>query len=216
MQEQAADQCYCLPVVPCAPPRLRKINKCGVIEITPATVKTWVTLERGLCERMQVLPNELCIAIEIYRKGCEERLATYNAFSRDVNGAVSFYWDCDFLDQPTGFYYGDVFLNDHYCFTLPFRIPRCDVRAVNCYSEYEKDCADSCGDTIGGSGVASGCVEPSCIPLEVIDKLKPNAPACNELPAVPCPPGAACDGGIGSSVVGFTLVGVDDEESRMY
>lgn len=211
MQEQAADQCFCLPIVPCVPPRLRRVNKCALIEITPAVVKTWVMLERGLCQRMQVLPNDLCISIEIFRKGCEEKLATYNAFSRDVNGAVSFYWDCDFLNQPSGFYYGDVFLNEQYCFSLPFRIPRCDIRAINCYNENEKDCATGCDDTIGSTGISSGCVEESCIPIEVLEKTKPDAPSCNELPSVPCPPGAACDGGIGSSTLGTMLIGVDDE-----
>jgi hypothetical protein len=113
-----------------------------------------------LSPTQQLLFGCACVRIELLRKGREVIIATYDAFSINNENEVCFYWDTDFLLQPYGYYLGDIFINDEYCFTVEFRIRRCEAVVVACRTEREKACAPGCEDAIGKGPL--GAIDPSC------------------------------------------------------
>jgi len=130
-----ADAAWCImPTNPCTfgP---RNYADCDYIRITPDVKKTFVRMLNNRREQIQVNPARVAAYIEIRRKGCEPRLARYDAFQRTADGYVGFYWDPTFYELPPGFYVGDVFLDCVYCFSLQFVLPRCQTSVDSCYNE---------------------------------------------------------------------------------
>jgi len=123
------------------------------ITIDTSVVKSFFKLGYKLpCGEKQLLLNSSA-TIYIYRKGKEQEapLVTYNAFQIDDNGYVGFYWDDTFLAAESGYYVGDVYFCNEYCFSVNFIIPRCRTRVLDSYNEIEPSCLPACGtDAIGG------------------------------------------------------------------
>lgn len=181
MEQQCQDRC--IPVV-CKPERKRRYSGCGFINIDSGVVKTWVRIQESASAGAGQLVGFGGVSIEMYRKGQKDSFATYNAFSTDNAGNVSFYWDDAFLAREAGYYIGDVFLGGAYCFTLQFRIRMCEAVAVACQNEYEPTCKTGCENAIGADAPL-GCTEPVVIPQDLIQTLGTEAVQCG-LSAV-CP-----------------------------
>lgn len=211
MEQEQHNPYGCINREPLKPERKRRFSGCGVLDIDPTVVKTWFRVESSAYASVQqLLLNHTCMRIELTRKGKEDVFASYDAFSTDNEGNVSFYWDDEFLTRPPGFYLGDVFFNEVYCFTLQFRIRRCEAVITACQNEHEPTCRTGCEETIGSQGMPSSCEEKPCIPQDVIETTQPVLPLCDPLPEDECGPGG-CIGGIGSGSVGPDAIGADDE-----
>jgi hypothetical protein len=141
--------CGCV-AAPATVPMRRRMSGCGVIEITPMVVKTWVGFVKSKYDISSVVVED--VRIDIKRKGNELPVASYRAFSKDLDNKVSFYWDDLFLSAAPGYYVGDVYIADNYCLSLEFRIPRCTVEATGCVNEVEDPCMDT---LLVGSGVCA-------------------------------------------------------------
>lgn len=137
----------------------RKYADCDYIDITPAVKKTFIRMLASRQNPMQVDPTRQRTYIEIKRRGCEEAIACYDAFQRTADGYLGFYWDAQFTGAVPGLYVGDVYVECNYCFSLRFRIPRCEMVVDSCYNEFE---AETCGQgecsmlTTVGDGVVGG------------------------------------------------------------
>lgn len=150
---------------PCEGPR-RRYAECDYIDITPAVKKTFIRMLISQQQQDQLDPTHTKIRIEIKRRGSENLIACYHAFQRTADGYVGFYWDCLFTEACPGLYIGDVYIDCTYCFTLRFRIPKCELVADACYNEYA---LETCGlgecsmlETVG-DGVVGG-VECEVVP----------------------------------------------------
>lgn len=174
--------CQCLPKVPKIELK-RRWTGCGVLDIDPSVAKTWFQLEdTSRVSASQLVLGSACMQIDLSRKGTDEMFVAYKAFSTDVNNNVSFYWDDVFLQQPPGYYVGDVYFNDTYCFSMEFRIRRCEAVVVACMHEYETPCRKEC-DVIGELSPTGGaCPEAPCIGVDVIETPTPNTLVCDVLP----------------------------------
>jgi hypothetical protein len=137
----------------------RRYSDCGYIEITPKVAKTFIRMLASRQNPVQADPTRSRIYIEIRRRGCATQLACYDAFQRTADGYVGFYWDSTFTSAQEGLYVGDVYVECNYCFSIKFRIPRCELVVDHCYNEYlAEDCgAGECSMlTAVGDGVVGG------------------------------------------------------------
>lgn len=189
--EQAANLCGC--VTRSAPvSRKRRYSGCGILNIDASVVRSWFKLDtNALPSAQRLFLTCECVRIELLRKGKEVLIATYNAFSLSNDNEVGFYWDADFLLQPPGYYIGDIFINDNYCFTLEFRIRKCETVVVACRVDYEKPCATPGDAAIGKNilgGIAGDCGPVACIPLDMLDTRVAGVAVCDTLPAPDCNP----------------------------
>lgn len=143
---------------PCVPMK-RRYADCDYITITPAVSKTFVRLLASQQDGRQIDPARVEIYVEIRLRGCNNLIACYNAFQRTAEGFVGFYWDATFTGQCPGLYVGDVFVDCKYCFSILFRIPKCEIVAQDCYNEFTlEDCGlGECSmvDAVG-AGVVGG------------------------------------------------------------
>ncbi len=177
---------------PCEPMR-RRFAECDYIEITPFVKKTFIRMLSSVQSPMQVNPARQHIKIEIKRRGCETAIACYDAFQRTADGYVGFYWDSAFTGTDPGLYVGDVFIECIYCFSIHFRVPRCEMVVDSCYNEYAaEDCGlgecaviDAMGEgTVGGTTCpvtsTSECGTPAPY-FETADPAIPDMapPDCN-------------------------------------
>ena len=48
---------------------------------------------------------------------------------------VNVYFDDALFAQPSGYYYGDIFIDCVYCFTVNLRLPRCEAVVTDCYAQ---------------------------------------------------------------------------------
>lgn len=136
------DAAWCITACdPCVGPR-RRYAECDYIDITPAVKKTFIRMLVSQQQPNQMDPTRTRIRIEIKRRGSESIVACYTAFQRTADGYVGFYWDSEFTAACEGLYVGDVYIECDYCFSMRFRIPRCELVADACYNEYE---AETCG-----------------------------------------------------------------------
>lgn len=159
------------------PKRKRRFTGCGVIIVDSTLVKTWFRIEAGRIPPMQkvIVPND--ISISLVRKGSEDVVAEYNAFSVDNDNNISFYWDGEFLNQPPGLYTGDVFFSANYCLSVQFKIPRCEAVITQCRNEYGQLCGSDCAD--------SACIDAS-IQRDVIDTDRARVDECFTLFGIDC------------------------------
>lgn len=147
--------------------RKRRFTGCGIQDIDSQTVKSWFKFRTSpRADGQQALLNNNCMRIDLYRKGKGGMIASYDAFSTDNDGRVAFYWDDVFLLQPAGFYTGDVFIDENYCFSLAFRIRKCEVSVDECFTEREVGCSTECADIIGTVGIGADCAVKPCIPQD--------------------------------------------------
>jgi hypothetical protein len=211
MQQQQQNPCGCINREPLKPPRKRRFSGCDMHEIDASVVKTWFKLGASAADTQQLLVNSACVRIELMRKGSEDVFASYDAFSTNTASEVSFYWDAEFLERPFGFYIGDIFINEHYCFSVQFRIRKCEAVALSCRNEVENACLPGCTDTIGASGMPITCVDEPCITQDALEAPAPQLPSCGELPSADCASPAGCAGGIGAVTIGPNDIGTDDE-----
>lgn len=128
------DAAWCTPVpAPCPPSPCsvdaarRRYGSKDYIEIDANVRKTFLRLMTNNHAPAHVLPNALPIYIEIRRRGNETLIARYDAFQRTLDGDVGFYWDSLFNEAAAGLYVGDVFIDCCYCFSVLFRIRRCEM-----------------------------------------------------------------------------------------
>lgn len=139
--------------------RPRRYSGCDYIDITSKLKKTFIRMLASERNPTQVDPTNARIYIEIRRRGCPALVASYDAFQRTADGYVGFYWDSEFTGAPAGLYVGDVYIDCVYCFSLRFRIPRCQLVVDDCYNEYAaEDCGlGECSMLIAvGDGVVGG------------------------------------------------------------
>jgi hypothetical protein len=185
----------------------RRYADCPYIDITPKVKKTFIRMLASQQNPIQVDPTNARIYIEIRRRGCEDIIACYDAFQRTADGYVGFYWDCLFTNATTGLYVGDVYVGCTYCFSMRFRIPRCELVVDSCYNEFAaEDCGEGeCSMLIAvGDGVVGGV---DCI-------TAPSASECG-LPAPyfettdPAVPDEATQGCGLSCTPAFSIVGDD-------
>lgn len=173
------NELQCITKPPQVTPRKRRYADCDTISIDPSVVRTWIRTDTDV--------RNACIHVLIYRKGSENVITRYDAFSINNDGDVSFYWDHVFLTQPHGFYFGDVFINDNYCLTIRFVIRKCDTRIVGCMNEYEVNC-----QPVSAIGAETECSTKPCISQEVNDTIQEVSAGCDSLPTAPCDTGQAC------------------------
>lgn len=191
---------------PCANIR-RRYGECDYIDITSAVTKTFIRMLTSYQNPMQVDPTRQRTYIEIKRRGCEEIIACYDAFQRTADGYLGFYWDSNFTAAEPGLYVGDVYVECNYCFSLRFRIPRCEMVVDSCYNEF---LAETCGQgecsmlqTVG-EGVVGGI---ECEVTPVADECGIPAPYFESVdPAVPIPASPGCNL---SCTPAFSIVGDD-------
>lgn len=211
LEQEQHNPCGCINRAPLRPERKRRFSGCGILDIDPSVVKTWFRVDSSAyVSAQQVLLNYTCMRIELTRKGKEDVFASYDAFSTDNDGNVSFYWDDTFLARPPGFYLGDIFFNEVYCFTVRFRIRRCEAVITACQNEYEPSCRSGCGEMIGSQGMPLSCEEQPCIPQDVIDTDRYVVPSCDPAQDDDCG-SEGCVGGIGATGTGLDMIGVADE-----
>lgn len=211
MEQEQHNPCGCSNREPLKPERKRRFSGCGILDIDPTVVKTWFRVESSAyASAQQILLNHTCMRIELTRKGKEDVFASYDAFSTDNEGNVSFYWDDEFITRPPGFYLGDVFFNEMYCFTVQFRIRRCEAVVSSCQNEHEPSCRTGCEEVIGSQSMPSTCDDKPHIPQDVIQTAQPPTFECESLPLSDCTP-ESCIGGVGSGIIGPSLIGLDDE-----
>ena len=167
----------CIPVTPKVYAPKRRYTGCGILDIDADVVKTWFRVETSMYTRtaQQVQMQHMCMEIDIVRKGTEAPVATYKAFSTDLQGNVSFYWDDMFLKQPVGYYIGDVRLNGKYCFSVKFRIRKCEAVITECIHEREPGCGPG-AQVIGGN---NECALVACIPADYIEGSTPEVDLCD-------------------------------------
>lgn len=211
MEQEQHNPCGCINREPLKPKRKRRFSGCGILDVDPSVVKTWFRVESSAyASAQQLLLNHTCMRIELTRKGKGDVFASYDAFSTDNDGNVSFYWDDVFLTRPPGFYLGDVFFDDVYCFTVQFRIRSCEAVIAACQNEHEPLCRTGYNETTGSQGMPLSCEDRPCIPQDVIETAQPISPMCNSLPENECGP-SGCNGGIGVGSLGSNTIGTDDE-----
>lgn len=204
-----ADAAWCVPPTDPCTFGVRNYADCDYITLTPKIKKTFVRMLTSRNIPTFKDPTREEIYIEIRRKGCEPRLARYDAFQRTAEGYVGFYWDATFYDLPPGYYVGDVFINCVYCFSLQFILPRCETFVDSCYNE---EGPELCGEgecsmlTTVGDGVVGG-VECPVVPAASECGL-PAPYFVTQDPVVPYPP-ASCQVPCASpfSIVADDLVG---------
>jgi len=193
----------------------RRYSGCDWIAISPDTAKVFVRMLQSVQNPRQFIPNRVPMQIKMYRQGINCLLATYDAWQRDANGYVAFYFDEALLGQPAGYYVGDVFFGCEYCYSLRFRLAPCEVIVDDCRVE---NTIETCGKaicaiypaigegTIGGVDCAlapSGgpCDEPcGSAVAPFFDDSNPG-----DFTFDPCQ--AGCDPAIPISPVGGTAVG---------
>jgi hypothetical protein len=178
---------------PCVPKK-RRYADCEYITITPAVKKTFIRMLNSRQYPAQVDPGRLNIYIEIRYRGCNELIACYNAFQRTLEGYVGFYWDATFTEACAGLYVGDVYVDCEYCFSIHFRIPKCELIVDSCYNEFA---AEDCGKgecsmvpTVG-AGVVGGTTCPTPPPSGECGLPAPFFETTD--PAVPEEADAACN-----------------------
>ena len=172
----------------------RRYADCDYIDITPKVKKTFVRMLASYQNPIQVDPTRSRIYIEIRRRGCPEQVACYDAFQRTADGYVGFYWDSHFTGADPGLYVGDVFVECVYCFSLHFRVPRCELVVDSCYNEFAvEDCGEgecSMLETVG-AGVVGGI---ECEVVPAASECGLPAPYFNPFdPPVPIPTTTGCD-----------------------
>lgn len=188
------DAAWCITSCdPCAAPH-RRYADCDYIEITPQVKKTFIRMLASRQYPVQADPSRTRIYIEIRLRGCETAIACYDAFQRTVEGYVGFYWDSTFTEACPGLYVGDVYVECKYCFSIRFRIPRCELVVDDCYNEFAaEDCGqgecsmlEAVGDGVVGGiecpvvPAASECGLPAPY-FETVDPVVPDSAAddCN-------------------------------------
>lgn len=180
------DAAWCITSCdPCRGPR-RRYADCDYIDITPNVKKTFIRMLMSRQNEAQFDPTRSRIYIEIRHRGNECVLACYDAFQRTADGYVGFYWDSTFTAACPGLYVGDVYVDCKYCFSVLFRIPKCELIVDSCYNEYA---AETCGMgecsmlEVVGEGVVGGleCEESissnDCgLPPPYFETIDPSVP----------------------------------------
>lgn len=141
----------CIPREPYIAERKRRIVGC-ITEIDSSVAMTWFTLATSKTDLRGVILEPAEVRMDIVRKGQEGVSVAYRAFTKDLNGRMGFYWDQSLYTLNPGWYLGDVYVQDSYCFSVQFRIRTCEIDVVGCENEY-----------VGG-----GCSYDYCSPLGLV------------------------------------------------
>lgn len=191
--------CGCLPVCPPAIPRWRRFSPvCRLVDVGPANPQVYFRVAPSYPLSSHALTfSQDRVYMEVRRKGREDLLATYNVWRRDANGDIGFYFDDDLFSQPPGYYFGDVFIDCEYCFTVQLRLPRCDAVVTGCYTVAAME---TCGEGIcsvidpAGIGMVGGGECP--LPAAVTDcgTIAPFFELFDPVvsPTAPCAPSTIC------------------------
>ena len=161
--------------------------------ITAGVVKTFIkTVQRYGCGYADISLLNSKTYIAIFRKGDElEEIARYPAWEVDANNNLGFYWDHNILSALPGYYFGDVYINDAYCFSLEFFIPRCAVEVNGHYHVEESTaCQDPCPGICPPYSDGIPGVFPTFVPAPV--SFSPDNGCINEQIPSDCDSGASC------------------------
>lgn len=110
----------------------RRFSGCEWITVTPQTAKVFFRMLQSEQNPQQFIPSRTAMKMKVYREGSDCVVAEYDAWQRDLNGRVGFYFDHSFLGGSAGYYVGDVFLGCDYCFSLRFRLAPCELIVDAC------------------------------------------------------------------------------------
>lgn len=189
------DAAWCVSALcnPCDGP-VRRYADCDYIDISTRVKKTFIRMLTSVQYPTQVNPTRMNVYIEIRYRGSEAMIACYNAFQRTADGYLGFYWDSTFTDACPGLYVGDVYVECKYCFSIRFRVARCEMVVDSCYNEFA---AEDCGlgecsmlETIG-DGVVGGI---ECVVAPPVDECGLPAPYFDTTdPVVPIEATAGCN-----------------------
>lgn len=133
-EQYDGDLSCCIQPV-CSTPVLRRRFSpyCRIVDVTPQTPQVYFRVDSSLSSGVTLTFNYSRVYLELRRKGQETLIATYNAWRRDENGAIGFYFDDAFFEQCDGYYVGDVYIDCKYCFSVQLRLPPCEAAVVGCY-----------------------------------------------------------------------------------
>lgn len=145
---------------------------CRMVDVSTAAPQVYFSVAPSLRASLNRLTfNSDRVYLELRRKGCENLLATYNAWRRDLYGNIGFYFDDTLFAQNPGFFIGDVYINCVYCFSVQLRFAGCEAVVMDCYTQ---PIMETCGKgecsviqvigvgSIGGFGCA---VTSDCGPI---------------------------------------------------
>lgn len=188
----------CIPIAsPCQPTFRRFSPYCQFLEVTPAAPQLYLRVAPSPQQDASSLTFAHTSAYaELRRKGIPDLLATYQAWRRDENGYIGFYFDDAYFAQPTGYYLLDIFLDCSYCFSVNLRKPRCEAVVMDCYVQpvMETCGTGDCNATnVVGFDTAGGLVCTDVNPNPVCAGIAPYFPLDNpQVPVVPPCPSAPC------------------------
>lgn len=133
---------------------------CRIVDVTPNSPQVYFRVAPSVQNDSTALTFiHSRVYLELRRKGVETLLGTYNAWRRDANGNIGFYFDDILFGSAPGFYVGDVFIDCVYCFSVQLRLPPCETVVTDCYVQPvletcgEGDCAVV--DVVGFGSIGS-------------------------------------------------------------
>jgi hypothetical protein len=134
-QQFDSEPCGCIPVAPCVPQLRRHFSPfCRMVDVTPSTPQVYFRVAPSVQhDSTALLFTHSRVYLELRRKGIENLLGTYNAWRRDANGNIGFYFDDVLFNSEPGFFIGDVFIDCVYCFSVQLRLPPCEAVVTDCY-----------------------------------------------------------------------------------
>lgn len=182
----------------CAVPAFRRRFSpyCRLTDITPTTPQVYFRVDSSLSGGVALTFNYSRVYMELRKKGQEVLIATYNAWRRDENGYIGFYFDDTFFALCDGYYTGDVYIDCKYCFSVQLRLPPCEAAVTDCYVQATmEDCGrGECTviDVIGFGTV--GGIPCNSVTSSVCGDVAPYFDLSNPIPSVvSCPIPSICN-----------------------
>lgn len=188
----------CLPLAqPCPTIHRRFSPYCKMIDVTPSAPQVYLRVAPSpQSDSLALTFTQSRVQLQLRRKGCEDVIATYNAWRRDENGYIGFYFDDALFSGCSGFYIGDVFIDCQYCFSVNLRLPPCESFVTDCYVQpILETCAQGmCGVLVpAGFGVVGGLYCSPAQPESCCGTIAPFFPLTNPPPPAPvCSTGSTC------------------------
>ncbi len=197
--------CECAVVPNCPTLHRRYSPYCRMVEVSAYNPQVYFTVAPSIRFSNSALTfNRDRVYLELRRKGCENLLATYSVWRRDLNGNIGFYFDDTLFGQPPGYFIGDVYINCTYCFSVQLRLSPCEAVVTDCYVQpiMETCGKGECGVIqvvgIGSIGGLSCAVTSDCGPIAPYFPLdNPATPPQAQLAQCCIPATSAGTGSIG-------------------
>lgn len=128
--------CGCLFPIPTVPTVHRRFSPfCRLIDVSPSAPQVYFRVAPSVQNDASSLTfNNSRVYLELRRKGMEDLIATYNAWRRDANGYIGFYFDDSLFGGCPGYYVGDIFIDCKYCMSVQLRLPPCETFVTDCYA----------------------------------------------------------------------------------